>query len=105
VAFYFIFSKHLCREVGPSQSTDRALGAVNSAPVPSVDDILVEEANHKEGSLSEKNSSSSTEPEFSPIQPRVEMIQMIADSRLASFLSHLKESSPRQRALINRRRL
>ncbi len=59
------------------------------------------ERNHKEGSLSEKNSSGSTEPEFSPIQARVEMIQTIAGSGLASScLTHLKEAHP-GRVLIN----
>ena len=47
------------------------------------------ERNHKEGSLlveNLKNSSRLTEPALSQIQARVEMIQMIADSSLASFL-------------------
>ena len=46
--FSFLFALEpnfleLCRDVGPSQSTDRALGAANSAPVPSADDILGED--------------------------------------------------------------
>ena len=45
------------------------------------------ERNHKEGSLSEKNGSSSTELALSPIQEGVEMVRMIADSDLASSLS------------------
>jgi len=57
---------------------------------------------HKEGPLPENNPRR-TEPELSPIQARVEMIQRIVDSSLASScLSQLKETSPSLRlALIN----
>jgi hypothetical protein len=60
---FFLFSLRvlLFRDVEPSQSTDSALGAANSAPVPSADDIGMEDTDMQVDSTKVNGDATGTE--------------------------------------------